>query len=225
MLIRMVAQTVLTLAVFGAVLLAAAGDPFWPEAWMLVGEVLLLTLATNAWLMRHDPSLLAQRMGSSKQRHQKRWDRFYLPASSAAFVAWVVLLGLDARRLHWSRMPQTVEIAGALLIGLGLLLVWLTFRHNSFAVPQVRMQIERNHRVVSDGPYRFVRHPMYSGSILVFAGMPLLLGSWWGLLFVPLQVGVLALRTIGEERMLSAELPGYADYRARTRYRLVPGLL
>ena len=101
---------------------------------------------------------------------------------------------------------------------------YLSFRENTFAAPVVKIQAERGHRVVTTGPYAHVRHPMYSGTMLFFAGTPLLLGSWWGVVLAPLFVLLFAIRAGIEERALLAGLPGYADYTARVRYRLLPGI-
>ena len=101
--------------------------------------------------------------------------------------------------------------------------MWV-FRANSFAAPVVKVQAARHHRVVSSGPYAFVRHPMYSGIILFFAGVPLLLGSWWGLAITPVFRLLFAFRARIEERALVEGLSGYADYAGRVRYRLIPGL-
>ena len=98
------------------------------------------------------------------------------------------------------------------------------FRENTFAAPVVKVQAARAHHVVSTGPYAFVRHPMYSGMMLFFVGVPLLLGSWWGLVIAPVFFLLFAIRTRIEERELMRGLPGYADYAARVRYRLLPGL-
>jgi protein-S-isoprenylcysteine O-methyltransferase Ste14 len=98
------------------------------------------------------------------------------------------------------------------------------FNENSFAAAVVRVQAERGHRVVSSGPYALVRHPMYSAAVLFMIGVPLLLGSWWGTAMSPIFVVLFAIRTRIEESTLAAGLPGYADYAARVRYRLVPGL-
>ena len=99
----------------------------------------------------------------------------------ALWVGWIVLMGLDAGRFHWSRVPLIMQIAGVGLIGVGSYLVWLTFRENSYAAPVVKIQKERGHRVVTTGPYAYVRHPMYAGALGFLLGAPLLLGSWWGL--------------------------------------------
>jgi protein-S-isoprenylcysteine O-methyltransferase Ste14 len=97
-------------------------------------------------------------------------------------------------------------------------------RENSFAAPVVKVQAERGHRVIDTGPYAFVRHPMYSGAVLYFAGIALLLGSWWGLILSSVFFVLFSIRAAIEERALIDGLPGYADYLARVRYRLVPGL-
>ena len=109
---------------------------------------------------------------------------------------------------------------GAVLIALCMIMVWQTFRFNTFAAPQVRIQKDREQRVITDGPYRIVRHPMYAGALLMFVGTPLLLGSWWGLLFVPVGVVGIGIRAVGEERMLRRELRGYDDYARQVRFRM-----
>ncbi len=114
--------------------------------------------------------------------------------------------------------------AGAVLVPVGFFIVWLAFRENSFAAPVVRIQAERGQRVISTGPYRIVRHPMYAGATVYMIGMPLLLGSWLGLLVLPLIIGTLAIRIFVEEATLRKGLAGYGDYAARVRYRLIPGV-
>jgi protein-S-isoprenylcysteine O-methyltransferase Ste14 len=105
-----------------------------------------------------------------------------------------------------------------------MVVVWQTFRFNTFAAPQVRVQAARAHRVVTDGPYRIVRHPMYAGAMLYLLGRPLLLGSWCGVVAVPLLIAGMAPRAVGEERMLRRELSGYDEYTRRVRFRLIPGV-
>jgi len=114
------------------------------------------------------------------------------------------------------------EGVGALAVALCFCLAFLTFRANTYAAAAVRVQAEREHRVVTDGPYAVVRHPMYAGAILYFLGTPLLLGSWYGLAFAPVFIVLLAMRAVMEERMLTRALDGYPAYAARVRYRLVP---
>ena len=138
------------------------------------------------------------------------------------WCAWFVLMSLDAVRFGWSHMPLWLQVIGAVAIAVSMYIMHLIMRTNTFAAPVVKIQAERGHRVVSDGPYAVVRHPMYGGTLLLIAGVPLLLGSWCGLAFAPLIVLLFAVRAVMEERMLMAELPGYTDYAARVRYRLVP---
>ena len=117
-----------------------------------------------------------------------------------------------------------LELLGAALLCLGIWLSFAVLRENSYAAPVVKVQKERGHKVVSTGPYAYVRHPMYASVLLIGAGAPLLLGSWWGFLAMPLFMLVLGVRATMEERMLTAELEGYADYAKRVHYRFVPRL-
>ena len=179
-------------------------------------------LGTGLILLRRDPTLLAERMRPPIQKEQKGWDKVLIGVLLLLYVGWLVLIELDAERFHWSSVPLAVQVIGAILICLTICSQWLIVRENSFAAPVVKMQRERGHSVVTTGPYSFVRHPMYAGAIPFLIGTPLLLGSWWGLLLSPLLIVVLALRAVLEERMLKAELEGYADYAKRVRYRFVP---
>jgi protein-S-isoprenylcysteine O-methyltransferase Ste14 len=221
---RMIVHTTLWLLAMQALLLLAGGDWRWPQAWVFLAESAVSTFAVSFWLLRHDPALLASRMSFRVRPDQKPWDRIFLLSAIPVFVGWMVLIAFDARRFGWSQVPLWAQVMGAVLIALCMILAWQTFRFNSFAAPQVRVQADRAHRVISDGPYRFVRHPMYAGAALYFLGMPLLLGSWWGLVLAPFLAGGLGGRAVGEERMLRRELPGYDDYASRVRFRLVPGL-
>jgi len=171
---------------------------------------------------RHDPGLLEERLGSLIQRGQKGWDKLFMVPMLAIWLGWLVLMGLDAGRYHWSSVPLYAQALGFVLLCLASYLVWLTLRANSFAAPVIKIQKERGHKVVSTGPYAYVRHPMYAGVLLFILGAPLLLGSWWGLLAGALIIVLIGVRAVLEERMLTAELEGYAEYAERVRYRLVP---
>ncbi len=219
---RVVVQTTLTVAVMGAILFGAAGQWRWPQAWAWLAVLALSGLAISFWLLVHDPKLLESRLSLLWQRDQVRWDRFFMLAIVIVFVGWLALMGFDARRFGWSEVPLAVAVMGGVLTVLGMAVAWQVFRFNSFAAPQVRVQVERAHRVVSEGPYRIVRHPMYAGVIFWLVGTPLLLGSWWGLGVVPLMIVGLACRAVGEERMLRRELAGYDEYARGVRWRLIP---
>jgi protein-S-isoprenylcysteine O-methyltransferase Ste14 len=224
MITRMLVLTTFWLAAMAAILFTAAGDWRWPQAWVFLGEFGFTGFAIGFWLLRHDSALLASRLSAPVRRDQMPWDRFFMLALIVVFTGWMALIALDGRRFGWSRVPRWAQALGAALIALGMLVVWLTFRFNTFAAPQVRVQVARAHHVVTDGPYRIVRHPMYAGSILWLLGVPLLLGSWWGVAAVPLLVAGLAPRAVGEERMLRRELAGYDEYAKRVRFRLIPGI-
>jgi protein-S-isoprenylcysteine O-methyltransferase Ste14 len=221
---RMVVQTLGSLVVLAVVLCVAAGDWGWPQAWVFLGEFAVSSFAVSAWLLRHDPALLASRLSSPVQPDQPAWDRVFLAIGGLVFFGWLVLCAFDARRFAWSLVPVWVQGLGAVLIALCMVVVWQTFRFNTFAAPQIRLQMDRQQHVITDGPYRFVRHPMYAGALLMFVGTPLLLGSWWGLAFVPVGAIGIGIRAVGEERMLRRELAGYDDYTSKVRFRLVPGL-
>jgi protein-S-isoprenylcysteine O-methyltransferase Ste14 len=206
----------MTLALF-----LAAGTLIWPagwiwlillHGWMLVGIVLLL---------KYNPGLLEERLSLS-QPNQKAWDKVFLALYQLFLFAWLVLMPLDVVRFHWSRMPLVLQIVGAIALVASFFLISLTFRENSFLSPTVRMQEERGQTTISTGPYHYVRHPMYAGGFFLFLGTPLLLGSWYGLLFFLLLTPVVVVRTILEERVLRQELPGYATYMAQVKYRLLP---
>ena len=119
-------------------------------------------------------------------------------------------------------MPAWLQVAGAITLVCSFALLFLTFRENAYLSPVVRIQTERGHTVISTGPYRYVRHPIYAAMVVFVAGTALLLGSWSGVLLGLVFVAILARRATLEERALQAELPGYAAYMGRVRYRLIP---
>jgi protein-S-isoprenylcysteine O-methyltransferase Ste14 len=138
------------------------------------------------------------------------------------FLAWLLLMPLDAVRFHWSQVPAWLQVVGAILLLCSCVLFFLTFRENSFLSPAVRVQTDRGQTVVSTGPYHYVRHPMYGAVIPYALGTTLLLGSWYGLLLGLILVVMVARRAVLEERTLRAELHGYDAYLAQVKYRLVP---
>jgi protein-S-isoprenylcysteine O-methyltransferase Ste14 len=220
---KLVLRTTIWLILLGLLLFGAAGTLRWPQAWIYLAWAAAISFGGGLWLARHDPALLNERLGSVIQRDQKGWDKLFMVMVLVLWFAWFALMGLDVR-YRWSHVPLYFQIIGFLLLILGCYLVWLTFRANSFAAPVVKIQKERSHRVISSGPYAYVRHPMYAGALLINIGAPLLLGSWWGLLAGALFTALIGVRAVLEERMLRAELVGYVDYANRVRYRLVPYL-
>ena len=217
-------QTAGTLVVFIVTLFLPAGTLTWPAAWLFLALMFGFTVSVGWWLLRFNPDLLAERMTGIGKPDQKSWDKVLLVITAIAFFAWLVLMGLDAVRFRWSQVPLWLQALGTLLLLSSFYVFYLTFRENPFLSPAVRIQRERAQTVVSTGPYRYVRHPMYSGFILFAFGTALLLGSSWGMAGALLLIGIVARRAVLEERTLRDELDGYSVYLTRVRYRLLPYL-
>ena len=198
-----------------------AGTIAWPAGWIFLILLYGFCLVGIGLLLKYNPGLLQERLNLS-QPHQKAWDKVFLLLFYLFFFAWLVLMPFDAVRFHWSQVPLFLQVVGAMALVGSFLLISLTFRENSFLSPTVRIQQERGQTVISTGPYRYVRHPMYAGGLLLFLGIPLLLGSWYGLLLVLVFIPAGAVRAVLEEFALREELPGYDAYMAQVKYRLIP---
>jgi protein-S-isoprenylcysteine O-methyltransferase Ste14 len=190
---------------------------------VFLGTIAVLGLGSGVWLAKTDPALLAERMRPMMQDAQPAADKKFMLVFGAAALVWFAAIGLD-KRFDASDVPTALQALGlAMLVASTATIMWV-MRENSFAAPVIKVQAERGHRVIDTGPYALVRHPMYSGTVLFFFGVPLLLGSWWGVIVAPLFVGLFAIRAGIEERALLEGLPGYAAYTAKVRYRLAPGI-
>ena len=223
MIAKLLLQNVIWIAAMGALLFVPAGTLQWPAAWVFLATIAILGVAGGLWLARTDPALLAERLRPMMQKDQPAADKKFMLAFGVVALIWFLAIGLD-QRYHASEVPLALQALGWAMLVLSTAFIMWVMRENSFAAPVVKLQSERGHRVISTGPYTWVRHPMYSASVLFFVGAPLLLGSWWGVAMSPLFIVLFAIRARIEERALLAGLPGYADYMARVRYRLVPGL-
>ena len=156
------------------------------------------------------------------RRGQSTPDKIITGLLVLLYLGWFVFMALDAVRFKWSAVPAWLAAPGALAVLLACYIAYLAFRENSFAAPVVKIQKERAQTVITTGPYRYVRHPMYAGMIFYLLGAPLLFGSWWGLLWGLALLGLFAIRILIEERTLKKELQGYSEYTVRVRYRLIP---
>jgi protein-S-isoprenylcysteine O-methyltransferase Ste14 len=223
MIAKLMLQNLIWIVTMGALLLVPAGTLHWPAAWVFLGTIAILGISCGLWLARTDPGLLAERMRPMMQSNQPLADKKFMLVFGLVALSWFLVIGLD-ERMHVSQVPIALQALGMLMLLCSTGFIMWVMRENSFAAPVVKLQTERGHRVVSTGPYAWVRHPMYSGSVLFFLGAPLLLGSWWGVAMLPLFIALFAIRAGIEERALLAGLPGYADYTRRVRYRLLPGL-
>lgn len=206
----------------GLALFLAAGTLAWPAAWVFLVAYAVFSWVLSVWLRRYDPALLSERMHGIGKPGQKAWDKVFLGLMGIGFFGWLALMGLDAVRFRWSHLPGWLQGVGLLLLLGSFGFFYLTSRENPYLSPAVRIQQERGQTVVSTGPYRYVRHPMYSGFILFAIGTALLLGSGYGVLGALVLIVMMAWRAVREERVLLNELPGYGDYMARVRYRFIP---
>lgn len=218
--LRILFQLVMWTALLGVLILWPAGTLAYPGAWVLLALFGLGGVAMVLWLNRHSPRLLRERMASPLQRDQKPWDRIWITAFIAGFLAWLAFMGFDAARNGFAAVPLWLQALGFLAILINGAGTWWTFRENSFATPVVKIQ--KDQQVIDTGPYAFVRHPMYTSTLFLLIGTPLLLGSWIGLILSGLFILGVAWRAVHEERALAAELKGYVDYARRVRWRLVP---
>ncbi|MGA9869515.1 MAG: isoprenylcysteine carboxylmethyltransferase family protein [Acetobacteraceae bacterium] len=221
---KTVLQNVAFMIVLGLLLFPPAGTFAWPQAWIFLALFDGCALILGLWLRKVDPDLLAERMKSPGGAGQKPQDRAVMIAIMVGFALWLVFMALDARRFGWSHVPLWAQALGAALIVIAFYAWTGVLRANSFATTRVRLQPERGQAVISTGPYAIVRHPMYADMMFLIFGVPLLLGSLWGLLGVVPLTALLVARLLGEEAMLIAGLPGYREYATKVRFRLLPGV-
>lgn len=200
----------------GLILFLPAGSLQYWEAWLYVVVLLIPMLITVNYLAIHDPALLERRMRfNEKEEKQKLIVKlFRLP-----FLLGFLIPGFDYR-FSWSEVPVLLVIVANLMVFAGYFLVFLVFRENSFTSRIV--EVEKDQKVISTGPYAIICHPMYTGTILMFLFTPLALGSWWAFPVFAFLPVILIFRILDEERVLRDNLPGYTEYCQKVRYRLIP---
>lgn len=218
-------KTAVGLGRFVVSLLALVFLPAWSlrywQGWLFVVVFGGAAVAISLYLLKHDPQLLAKRLKAGPGAEKERSQKIIQALASAGFVALMVVPAVD-HRLGWSRVPAWLVIAGDCLIAAGYAIVFFVFRENSFTSSTV--EIQEGQRVVSSGPYTVVRHPMYSGGLVLLAGVPLALGSWWAILLLIPFAALIVWRLVEEEKFLVERLPGYLQYRKTVRWRLGPGV-
>jgi protein-S-isoprenylcysteine O-methyltransferase Ste14 len=205
--------------VLGLVLFGLAGTVRFTEGWVFLAVFTGSSLAITIFLARKDPALLERRTRAGPIAEKERSQKVIQGVASVSFLSTVVVPALD-HRLGWSHAPLPVVVLGDALVLVGFLAVFVVFRENTFTSSIIEVAAEQ--RVIDSGPYAVVRHPMYSGALVLVAGIPMALGSLFGLAAFPPFAAVIVWRLLNEERFLVGHLPGYAAYRERTRYRLVP---
>ena len=219
--IRTLRTAVVGLIVLGIVIFGSAGTLAYWQGWAFI---IVFTISTNmigVYLAIKDPVLLERRLKAGARAETRPVQKVLISLAFVGSFALLIVSVLDYR-FGWSQVPAWVSVLGNILVALGLMIDLLVFRENSYGASTVE-KIE-GQRVISTGPYALVRHPMYVGVLIMVIGVPLALGSYWGLALLLLNVPILMLRILDEEAMLRQELDGYADYARNVRYRLVPGL-
>ena len=208
------------LAVAMALLLfVPAGTAHYWQAWVYLFLFIGASALTTLFLMKRDPALLERRMGGGPTAEKRPAQKIIMLFTSLGFIALLVVPALD-QRYRWTTVPPSVVAAGDALVIIGCLFIARVYRENTFTSATV--QVVESQRVISTGPYAIVRHPMYASAFLYLVGTPLALGSYCGLAPIAAMVPFLIWRLLDEERLLTRQLPGYADYRTRVRHRLVP---
>lgn len=206
---------------WGAVLLFPAGTARWPCAWIYIAGSLILGLSASYLLHRNAPDVAVERSGGAFQKDQTPPDRVVLGFMLLARACLLVVAGLD-RSFGWSDVPAVLQLIGAALVAATYYTTYRIALENRFAASVVKIQKSRGHKVIDTGPYRYIRHPMYTGLIVRTVGTPLLLGSWWALCLAGVMTILVVVRLLLEERTLSSGLEGYNRYIERVPYRLIP---
>lgn len=206
--------------IFFSFMFVAAGTVYWPEAWLFFGFYFAAVVALMIRLKKNNPGLLRERM--SVQKDVKSWDKIIIRVYSGLLIFMLLIVPLDAVRFRWSHVPVLIKAFAFLVIFLCVLLIFWVFRENAYLSQFVRIQADRGQKVCTTGPYKFIRHPMYVGVILIALCLPLFLGSFFGLLPASLIAALFFVRTSLEDTTLRNELPGYQEYADRVRSKLTP---
>ena len=202
-----------------ALLFVPAWTLNYGRAWAFLMVFGAAVLAITLYLMKEDPKLLERRVYAGPSAEKEIGQQIVQSITAVGFTAGLVVPALD-HRLHWSRVPLAVSVAGDIVVAAGFLIIFFVYRENSFA--SATIELAPDQKVISTGPYALVRHPMYLGGFMMFVGIPLALGSWWGLLVFTLMMPAIIWRLLDEERFLASNLAGYSEYVRRVRYRLAP---
>jgi protein-S-isoprenylcysteine O-methyltransferase Ste14 len=207
------------LLVMAALLFIPARTLDYWQAWMFLAVYFAPSLAITLYLMKKDRKLLERRMSGGPTGERETAQKIIMFFVSLGFIGGLVFPALD-HRFAWSYIPPYVALAGDVLVVLGWLVIFLVFKENTFS--SATIELAPNQKVISTGPYAIVRHPMYAGGLVMFFGIPIALGSWWGLLIIVVMMPVLLWRLFDEEKFLARNLPGYVEYQKEVRYRLIP---
>ena len=219
---KRILQVIFTLLFCTAAFFIPAGTLKWPEAWLFIVFYALAVTAIVIWMKKRSPDLLEER--TKRKKDVKSWDKIFMVFYSIFLLILLILPGLDAVRFRWSNIHMIVKIIAFTGYIPGFAIVFWAMRENAFLSNVVRIQKDRGHFVCKTGPYKYVRHPMYAGVILIMLCFPLSLGSLYTLIPTAVIMVLFLIRTALEDKTLKEELPGYKEYSQKVRYRLIPGL-
>jgi protein-S-isoprenylcysteine O-methyltransferase Ste14 len=205
--------------VMAALLFIPAWTLDYGQAWTFLAVYFASSLAITLYLMKKDAKLLERRMSGGPTAEKEPTQKIIMFFMSLGFIGLIVLPALD-HRFAWSHMPPYVALAGDVLVVLGWLAIFFVFKENTFT--SATIELAPDQKVISSGPYALVRHPMYAGALVMLLGIPIALGSWWGLLVIVVMMPALMWRLFDEEEFLARNLPGYVEYQKKVRYRLIP---
>lgn len=216
---KVVAFSVVGTAMFASMLFLPAGTFNYWQAWVFLVVFALSTLIPSLYLLRTNPAALERRMRTGPVAETRPVQKAVIVVAFLSLVALIVVSVLD-HRYGWSPVPAAISLVGDVLVAVGLAVSMLVVIQNGYAASTIT--VESGQKLVSTGLYALVRHPMYTGTIIMMLGVPLALGSYWGLVFVIPGVLGLAVRISDEEQLLKQELDGYSEYARQVHYRLVP---
>jgi protein-S-isoprenylcysteine O-methyltransferase Ste14 len=221
LLIQAVAASLFGLVFFGVFLFGPAGTFDYWQAWVFIAVFTAVSSGPTMYWGVRKPEVLRRRMHAGPIAETRAAQKFATVGTMAMVIAVLVVSALD-HRFGWSQVPTPIVVVGDILVAVGLGMAMVVVNQNNYAASTIT--VETGQTVVSTGLYGLVRHPMYAFALLVIVGMPLALGSYWGLVTVVPAVAVLAFRIDDEEKMLRQELDGYSEYTEKVHYRLVPGV-
>jgi protein-S-isoprenylcysteine O-methyltransferase Ste14 len=206
-------------AVMGLLLFVPAGTIRYWQAWVYLAIFTGASLLISLYLIRKDPALLKRRMRGGPTAEKETTQKIIMLFASIGFIALLVVPSLDYR-FGWSAVPLSIVIAGNILVATGFYFIFLVYKENTFS--SATIEVAKEQKVISTGPYALVRHPMYASALLYLAGTPLALGSYYGLLALAFIMSFLIWRLFDEEKFLAKNLPGYTEYQKKVQHRLVP---
>jgi len=214
-------NSIISILVYSTLIFLGAGTIYWPQGWLYIASMLILSIVTLT-VLADKPQLLKQRFELPFQKAQTRWDRIFHMIFLPLYFLWLPLNGIDAVRFRWSNMPIPINILGAIGLAASFYIFRQVFKANPFAIPIVKKENQQNQHVITTGPYAHVRHPMYTGAILLFSSGSLLMGSWYAFALGMIIAILYIIRTKLEDKTLEKNLEGYKAYKQKVKYRLIP---